>query len=221
MEYLVRRTTKVPELQGKWSGAVWKRAETLTVANFRAESSDHRPKVQARLLYDAQNVYGLYRVEDRYIRAVADSFQGMVCRDSCVEFFFRPGNAKGYFNFEFNCGGTFLVFYVIDDTRTADGFKDYVKLTDDDGRQVRMFHSMPTIVEPEIAEKKTWSLEFAIPLAMLARYTGPLADPAGQVWNANLYKCGDQTSHPHWASWNPVDELNFHLPRCFGQIRFE
>ena len=41
-----------------------------------------------------------------------------------------------------------------------------------------------------------------------------------QAWRGNLYKCGDRTSHPHWAAWSPVDELNFHLPRCFGTLRF-
>ena len=56
---------------------------------------------------------------------------------------------------------------------------------------------------------------------MLARYSGPLGTLAGRAWRANFYKCGDQTSHPHWAAWSPVDELNFHLPRCFGTIAFE
>ncbi|MEW6117215.1 MAG: carbohydrate-binding family 9-like protein, partial [Nitrospirota bacterium] len=40
-------------------------------------------------------------------------------------------------------------------------------------------------------------------------------------WRANFYKCGDATSHPHWASWAPVEALNFHLPHCFGTICFE
>ena len=42
---------------------------------------------------------------------------------------------------------------------------------------------------------------------------------SGQVWRANLYKCGDQTSHPHWASWAPIGEaLNFHQPGFFGGL---
>jgi hypothetical protein len=30
----------------------------------------------------------------------------------------------------------------------------------------------------------------------------------------------EENSHPHWAAWAPVDEFNFHLPRCFGELRF-
>jgi hypothetical protein len=56
---------------------------------------------------------------------------------------------------------------------------------------------------------------------VLERYVGPLAPLAGQVWRGNFYKCGDRTSHPHWAAWSPVDELNFHLPRCFGALRLD
>ena len=40
------------------------------------------------------------------------------------------------------------------------------------------------------------------------------------VLRANVYKCGDRTSHPHWMSWNPVRTLNFHAPDEFGQLIF-
>jgi hypothetical protein len=48
----------------------------------------------------------------------------------------------------------------------------------------------------------------------------PFTIEKGNLWRANFYKCGDDTSHPHWAAWSPVDELNFHLPRCFGRLGF-
>ena len=43
---------------------------------------------------------------------------------------------------------------------------------------------------------------------------------SGQVWRGNFFKCAEDISHPHWAAWSPVDEFNFHLPRCFGTIQF-
>ena len=58
------------------------------------------------------------------------------------------------------------------------------------------------------------------PFALLEAYVGPIAIDKGSVWGANFYKCGDETSHPHWGAWSPVDELNFHLPRCFGRLGF-
>ena len=66
-----------------------------------------------------------------------------------------------------------------------------------------------------------WRLEYFIPFSLLEKWVGSLGLVLGQQWHANLYKCGDETSHPHWAAWAPVDEFNFHLPRCFGTIQFE
>jgi hypothetical protein len=80
---------------------------------------------------------------------------------------------------------------------------------------------MPEIVEPEISAPTEWVLEFFIPLDLLEKYVGPIGEVQRQEWQANFYKCADGTSHPHWASWSPVAEFDFHLPRCFGTIRFE
>ena len=78
------------------------------------------------------------------------------------------------------------------------------------------------MVEPEIQEDTDWPLEFFIPFSLLAKYAGPLGEIAGQEWRANFYKCGDRTSHPHWARWAPINgQLNFHQPQFFGQLLFE
>jgi len=66
-----------------------------------------------------------------------------------------------------------------------------------------------------------WTLRFYIPFAVFENYVGPLGEVAGQSWRGNFFKCAEDCSHPHWAAWSPVDEFNFHLPRCFGTLRFE
>jgi hypothetical protein len=110
--------------------------------------------------------------------------------------------------------------YIRDCTRQGDGFADYEWMKEEDGRKVEVWHSLPARVEPELTEPTLWFLQFRIPYATLESYTGPLGGLSGKTWRGNFYKCGDQTSHPHWASWAPVDELNFHLPRCFQTLRF-
>lgn len=221
MEYVLRRTPAPPALDGAWERPPWTRAETASIASFRPESSPHRPRTQVRLLYDDTALYGIYRVEDRYVRCVNQGFQAMVCRDSCVEFFVQPGVGRGYFNFEFNCGGSFLCFYVRDATRQGNGFADFEPMREGHGRQVEVWHSLPERVEPERSEPTLWYLQFRVPWGVLVPYCGSLGPLSGRTWRGNFYKCGDQTSHPHWASWAPVDELNFHLPRCFQPLRFE
>ena len=111
MEYTVQKATILPEMRGLWDSPAWKQAAVVEVANFRPEGSEHRPRTQARLLYSDDRLYGIFRVEDQYVRCTRTAFQDAVCKDSCVEFFVRPKQDKGYFNFEFNCGGTMLCWY--------------------------------------------------------------------------------------------------------------
>lgn len=221
MPYTVRKTTAPPPLDGQWDAPVWQRAETLAVAVVRPESTDHHPRVQARLLHDGTSIFGLFRVEDRYVRSVHTRFQDPVCLDSCVEFFFRPQPGTAYFNFEFNAGGTFLCAHIRDWTRLGkSGFADFTMLGPEAERLVRVHSSLPATVEPEIAEPTVWTLQFALPAALLETYAGPLGRLDGRTWTANFYKCGDETSHPHWLSWAPVPALNFHLPDSFQPIQF-
>lgn len=60
MRYTVRYSTVRPTLEGEWRGPIWARAETLEVTHFRPESSDHRPRTLARLLWDDHGLYGIF-----------------------------------------------------------------------------------------------------------------------------------------------------------------
>lgn len=219
--YRVRYHAAGPSLKGEWDGPAWGDVAPVELLHFRSEGSCHRPRTRVKLCYHDTGISGIFQVEDRYLRSIRTKYMEPVYKDSCVEFFVRPRPGGGYFNFEFNCGGTLLCSYITDAERTADGFKEFTLLPAEDGRRVRIYHSLPGTVTPEITEPVTWMLEFFIPFALLAQYAGSLGPLPGQEWAANFYKCGDETSHPHWVSWQPLHSLNFHLPECFGTIRFE
>jgi len=221
MDYLIRKTAAPPPLGAKWEDAAWQSAGTLALNNFRPEGSDHRPRTLARLLHSERAIHGIFQVQDRYVRCVRTEYHTEVWKDSCVEFFAEPKPGRGYFNFEFNCGGAFLCNHIVDHTRTADGFKQFTKLPWEIGREIQARSSLPGVVDPEITGAVTWNLQFFIPLMVFEKYLGPLGNSSGQTWRGNFYKCADDGSHPHWGSWSPVDEFNFHLPRCFGTLRFE
>jgi len=220
MNYTIRRVSAAPQLQVGWSDPVWNQADTLEVQQFRPESSDHHPKTTARLLHDQQGIHGIFHVQDRYVRCLRTQYHDPVWKDSCVEFFAQPKPDRGYFNFEFNCGGAFLCYYITNPERTPDGFKEFIKVPAGIGETIRTHSSLPPRIEPEIAEAVVWTLSFFVPFPLFEYYLGPLGSVAGQEWRGNFFKCAEETSHPHWASWSPVDELNFHRPDCFGTIRF-
>ena len=215
MRYTVRKVAAAEVTEMDFS-----RAEAGRIGSVRPESSDHRPEVSFRVLHDGANLYVRFDVKDRYVRSVQKAYQDPVCTDSCVEFFVRPKAGKGYFNFEVNAGGTMLLYFVEDPTRTKTGLAKFTPVPETWGKRVEIRSSLPPVVDPEIAEPVTWHLFYKVPMALFEAFVGDV-DKGGAVWRANFFKCGDKTSHPHWLSWSPVPELNFHLPDSFGELVLE
>ncbi len=220
--YTVRRTATPPALDGNWDAAGWASASVAPVHCFHPKSSEHRPKVEARLLYGDDALFLQFRVrDDRYIRVVATEFMGPVYRDSCVEFFVRPRADAGYFNFEINAGGTLLASHVVDWRRDEKGLADRRPLSAAAAETVRIAATLPRRIDPELPGPVTWGIAARIPFSVFEPFIGPTRPRSGDEWRANFYKCADATSHPHWASWNPIGErLNFHCPDHFGRLRF-
>src|SRR5882672_5495923 len=109
--YQIQKASTVLPLNADWNAPAWAGAEQLEIAHFRPESSSHRPKTFVKLLYSHDALHGIYQVHDRYVRCVRSNYFDEVWKDSCVEFFAQPKPDRGYFNFEFNCGGAFLCSY--------------------------------------------------------------------------------------------------------------
>ena len=221
MNYIIRGAAAPPKLNSNWLDPVWSGADILEIGNYRPESSNHHPRASARLLHSASGIHGIFLVHDRYVRCLRTSYFDDVWKDSCVEFFAQPKTDRGYFNFEFNCGGAFLCSYITNPERVPTGFKEFSKVPAGIGQTIEVRASLPKRVDPEITEPVVWTLAFFIPFALFEHYVGSLPKGGGQSWRGNFYKCADESSHPHWASWAPVDELNFHRPGCFGTIRLD
>lgn len=221
MRYHVRYTALPPSFPGTDITGAWLGADVVRLDSFRPEGSDHRPRTEARLLYTTDALHCLFTVDDRYVTCRHTRFNDMVCNDSCVELFIQPAGARGYVNVECNCGGTLHASFITDWRRTPDGFAAFRRLTAEEGDRIRIAHSLPSRVIPERAEHTVWAVQIGLPFSLLLSVTGATGHIPGAVWRGNLYKCADRSTHPHWASWCPVDELSFHLPRCFGEFCFE
>jgi hypothetical protein len=218
----VRRARNTDPARGAFDDPAWNLTSPVPIANYHARSSDHRPRSEVRLIYDAENLYIRYDVSDRYVVSKQTQPQASVCLDSCVEFFFAPAGKTGYFNLEINCGGTPLFHYVEDNRRTEQGFEKCAAVSAQHLSCLLIYHSMPKVVDPEIIEPTAWRVGCKLPLSVLENYVGPLGDLAAQSWRGNFYKCADRCSHPHWASWSPIGKnLDFHQPDRFAAIYFE
>lgn len=221
MTYKVARAQAAVAFDSSWDGEFWKSVEPLELKHFMGAKPEHFPQVQAKLAYDDRAVYAIFRVHDRYVRAVAQKHQDAVYKDSCVEFFFTPHTdiEQGYFNLEMNCGGTMLLHYQRTPRQNA------VPLSETDLARIDVAHSLPKIVDPEITDATEWTVAYRLPVEMFSRYfpTGLQQPVSGATWRANFYKCADDTSHPHWLTWSPVtfERPDFHRPQSFGSLVFE
>jgi hypothetical protein len=82
---------------------------------------------------------------------------------------------------------------------------------------------LPKVVDPEIKDSITWTIEYRIPLSMLEKFSEVTRPKPGVVWKANFYKTASQSSNPHYITWSVVDNPvpNFHLPQFFGTLEFK
>lgn len=217
---LVPRMESAPPHGGVWNRSPWQVVQEIRLTHHMGPHPDHFPRTAFKIAYTRDAVHIIFQVADRYVRAMATGHQQSVCADSCVEFFFspEPDATIGYFNLEINCGGTVLFHFHPKGTREE--IETIPKQACD---RIVSAHTLPCIVDPEIETPITWSLSCAIPMDLLKGYA-PVHRPApGVRWRANVYKCADKTSHPHWLTWSPVDfpRPNFHLPDFFGILEFE
>ena len=138
---------------------------------------------------------------------------GDVYKDSCVEFFISL-DRKNYYNFEFNCIGTVHAgFGPNRNKRKAIPRKLAEK--------IETKSSLGNMAFNEKSGNFTWEILVRIPIESFAFDE---IDSFNRLkTSGNFYKCGDETSEPHFLSWNPVDSENpdFHRPENFGKVIFE
>jgi hypothetical protein len=218
-EYMVKSVDQPITVDGNWDKAAWKEVEAASIALHMGPDPGFTPKAQVKLRYDKDNIYGIFKVEDRYVKCQVQEVNGSVSGDSCVEFFFAPDTAAPlkYFNLEINCSGVPLFHYVTSPR------KEYTVLKPEEISQIEIAHTMPDKVDPEITEPVTWFIEFRLPITMLKEHRNITNPAPGVTWKANFYKTASTTSNPHYYTWNEVinHRPDFHLPKYFGKIIFQ
>lgn len=217
--YEVSRSNRPVTIDAKWDKKVWRKVPEIIISHPMGESPSFAPVAVAKVAYDQDNLYLIFKVDDRFVKSTVTEYNGNVSGDSCVEFFFSPdaNQPLHYFNLEINAGGTPLIFYV------TKPWTDFTKLDRESIDQIEIAHSLPAVIDPEIEEPVTWIIECRVPYAMLRKFSNVTIPEPGAEWRANFYKTGSRTSNPHWFTWAPVDypKPNFHLPEFFGTLKFK
>ncbi|MBL8677050.1 MAG: hypothetical protein JNJ47_06495, partial [Alphaproteobacteria bacterium] len=81
--------------------------ENISLINW--PGAPNKPKTEFLLAYSDRNLFLKYWVDEENIIACAQTMNGQVCRDSCVEMFIGPEPNAPYVNFEFNITGWSMI----------------------------------------------------------------------------------------------------------------
>jgi hypothetical protein len=152
-------------------------------------------------------------VNEKQIKAIYTNDHDPVWQDSCVEFFCQLPGSDTYFNFEFNCIGTCLA------TERKSRMEDVNPLSAEKLSQIKRYTSLGTEPFEEKQGDFDWTLTVEIPFSIL----GIDPDNLPESISANFYKCGDETSAPHYVSWSQigVEKPDFHRPEFFGKLKMK
>ena len=192
------------EITGVSGRIDWNRIPALSVSNV-LWTKDTGIRAQGQLCYDEKNLYVHLSAAEKEIRAENTEPLSPVFQDSCLEFFFMPGDTGSYFNFEINPNGCLLIQFGPDRENRV-----YLVRKDAAG-----YFDIRTNRTSE-----GWDVFYRIPLQFIHlfcpgyRFEGSL--------RANIYKCGDQTVNTHYLSWAPInlESPDFHRPEFFGKMKF-
>lgn len=201
MEYIVKKTDVV---NPKIDSPEWEKANVGVITNCTWPGNAPCPETTFKVLYSDKGISVLMNAKEKNLKAEAENCPTpMVCRDSCMEFFFKPTPYdKRYINFEVNPA---CVMHI------GIGSDRYDRVQLADNREMFDIESDPT--------DGNWTVKFFIPNEFTLRFFEEIYP----VCRANFYKCATKPDGHHLGSWAPVEtkKSDFHVADFFDKLRFE
>lgn len=186
---------------------LWDKVPLGKVDFFNWEKEDpFRPSTEFKLcLVKSRGFFLKMKTDETDIRTVCRGRDGKCWEDSCMEFFIKPfSDEEEYINFEMTPKSAYLSAFGKD-------------------RNERVFLKDLTDIEPSVKAQilsDGWQLELFVPYELFESVFKKKFTFKEQTYKGNLFKCGDETARPHYASFSPMGELppGFHNPNLFANI---
>ena len=186
--------------------------EKIACCNW-AEEYPYAPNVTFKMFHTGEKLYLRYYVKEGYTAARVAKDNGEVWTDSCCECFLSL-DGEAYYNIETTCITRMLIGY------RAKG-QEAIHAGDDVLSQVERHSTLGTEPFEERVGENEWVLTLGLPTAIFHQHD--IASWSGLKLKANLYKCGDNLSKPHFLSWQPIalPQPCFHCPEFFVELEME
>ena len=183
-------------------------AEIQLINTINWTEYPYKPEVKFKIAYCQDQILLKYYVKEENILARETNINGD------VEFFISTKKDAPYYNFEFNCIGVLKLGY-------GKGRADRVMIDPEILKQIKVTSSLGNQPFEEKTGGHQWEMMISIPKDCL-KYDKNIVVKGLQA-KANFYKCGDDTSQPHFVTWSPVGTENpdYHQSEYFGELLFE
>ncbi len=170
---------------------------------------------QARVLYDAQNLYLAFEVEDDYIKSTFQKKDDHLWEQDAVEVMIDPdGDGKNYFELQVSPRGqSFDTRY--DSTRNPQPFGHV-----DWDSHVQAKVTLDGTLNDEQSDKG-YRVEMAIPWTAFAVGDTPVPPPvAGTSWRMNFFVMDVRRQGQRAVGWSAPLVGDFHTLARFGRVAF-
>lgn len=202
-------------IDGKLQEPEWRSAQATPAFVNTMDGSAAAFGVTAKLLWDDENLYVGFVVDDDYLKSEFTDRDDHLWEQDTVEVMLDPGgDGRNYF--ELQVSPRNAVFDTRYDTRRNPqpiGHADW-------NAQIESAVEVEGGVDDD-DEDEGYTVEMAIAWESFATGTPPASRPEpGQVWRANLYVMDAREEGSRAAAWSPPNVGDFHVPNRFGNLRF-
>jgi hypothetical protein len=200
--YIVKRIDMQQKLD-------WEKAMVAHIDYYPWDRCGYCPQAQGKLLISQEALHVQLTAWEEQRRCEVKQYNGPVCEDSCLEFFFMPdpGHDKKYLSFEWNPLG--YLFLSLGKDKCG---REMIDIGD-----FKSFFHVKILSDDEI-----WGVEFAIPNSCIKTIFS-LVNMDVTKMKGNFFKCGNKTKYPHYGCWNNIKNKipDFHLSDFFGNLVIE
>lgn len=215
--YEVHRASSPIVIDGKLDDKAWASATVAELTHTWDSQTGLKHKTAARLLWDDNNLYVAFDLEDSDITAQFTQRDDPTYRDDAAEIFVnpRPSQTTAYIGLEMNARAVFYDYVTV---ATAAGPRLFFKRFNLEG--VKVATVINGTLNARGDQDRGWTVEAAIPwvnFEELSRKPSP-----GTVWTFNLNRWDGVEPNRRMTIWSdPVQNWpNPHVPERFGQMRF-
>lgn len=217
------KTNQAIVVDGKMEEEIWAKTERRTFDHFYlVDQPDDQQQTTFRMLWDEENLYLFYQMEDRFLTARETDRNGEPYLDDCAEIFFitAPDSLDTHFGYELNLNKASNDFIYFNDFYEGKdlAFKGY----DPDFKVEVTFQG--TINDNSDIDVG-WTMELAIPLANFGKLGQVVPVATGTKWAFLAVRQDRNDAEGNRRSISTVFPIydiskNVHQANRFGLVEF-